>query len=95
MSEFIEKTSSEIRNIQIIGDHLSFLARAFSNTGNQAMAEELHLLGEDLHRSSKSIRDAISEDINASLKRSQEAVGETLSLVLNHAMSIDSKPLIK
>lgn len=82
MSDLLDVSHDECNKLSKISRRLRSLSGAFSVTGNDAMADKLFTLAEDIHKSQKLIRDAVGRDIHEGYKRSQEASANLLKTAL-------------
>jgi len=83
MSEYINKTSAATDELVDVSYSLILLGRAFSETGNDFMAEKMHNMAEQIQSSQDDIRDAMAENINEGLRESQQFTGKVLKTCLD------------
>lgn len=71
----------------VISRELCALARAFSTTGNDKVADMLLMLADDLAATTKTMDKYVSMDIRDRCRESQEALNETLRTVIDLTFS--------
>lgn len=80
----------EIDLLKSHASRLRSLGRAFHDTGNEKVAQDLYESASEIFASCDALRDSISDSVNTRFKETQESSGNMIRAVL--AMSQLNKP---